>query len=57
VVRLTNEPAKRLAVRTRLKNAGCAIDDAASDWMRPETGGDFDAVWTPTRLGGPSVDD
>ena len=56
VVRLTNEPAKRLAVRTRLKNAGCAIDDAASDWMRPETGGDFDAaavVWTPTRLGGP----
>lgn len=48
-VRLTNAPPTRAALRSRLMNAGCAVDEGTSDWMRPEASGDFESVairWT-----------
>lgn len=50
VVRLTNDPARRAALRTRLRNAGCAVDDSGTDWAAAPAGGDFDAcavAWQP----------
>lgn len=41
-VRLNNETPTRNALRARLQTAGCRVDATASDWMRPETGGDFE---------------
>jgi predicted nucleotide-binding protein len=55
VVRLTNAAPTRLALRSRLQSAGCEIDEALTDWARPEAGGDFDAavvMWSPTRVNG-----
>jgi predicted nucleotide-binding protein len=59
-VRLTNAAPKRQALRSRLSGTGCAPGGGTtSDWLRPETGGDFDAAvveWTlgkPGRLVGP----
>jgi hypothetical protein len=54
VVRLTNAAPSRNALRSRLVTAGCAVDEGASDWMRPESGGDFDAAvieWSPADVG------
>ena len=59
VVRLTNETPRRNALRSRLVSAGCAVDEGASDWMRPESGGDFDAApiaWTSTAGENPPAD-
>jgi hypothetical protein len=53
VVRLSNEPGPRAALRERLKSAGCAVNEALSDWMKPDAGGDFDSAivpWEPLRL-------
>jgi hypothetical protein len=43
VVRLTNAPATRNALRSRLQGAECEIDESAADWMRPEAAGDFES--------------
>lgn len=51
VVRLNNGGPTRNALRSRLVNAGCEVDPAASDWMRPEASGDFETcliAWAPT---------
>lgn len=42
-VRLTNDVSARGALRTRLKNAGCAADDSWTDWLTSSAGGDFDS--------------
>jgi hypothetical protein len=50
-VRLTNDPAKRGALRSRLRTAGCAMHEHGSDWMSPSAGGDFEGCvvpWRPT---------
>lgn len=44
VVRLTNDPEQRSGLRTRLRNAGCAVNDAGEDWLRSPIRGDFEAV-------------
>jgi predicted nucleotide-binding protein len=44
VVRLSDTASSRNALRSRLMTAGCAVDEAASDWMRPGAGGDFEAA-------------
>jgi predicted nucleotide-binding protein len=52
-VRLTNDPRSRGALRSRLETAGCVIDQGASGWMVPETGGDFEGAivrWEPQRV-------
>lgn len=49
-VRLTNDPQRRAALRARLVNAGCAVDEATQDWLSVETAGDFEAAvveWAP----------
>lgn len=43
VVRLTNDAKTRSSLRSRLQDAGCAVDERGSDWMAPEAGGDFEA--------------
>lgn len=43
-VRLTNATGTRNALRSRLISAGCSVSETASDWMRPEAAGDFDAA-------------
>jgi predicted nucleotide-binding protein len=42
-VRLTNEPGRRSALRSRLKSAGCDVDDSGTDWTGAPAGGDFEA--------------
>jgi predicted nucleotide-binding protein len=46
-VRLTNTTQTRNALRQRLITAGCAVDQAASDWMTASAGGDFDTAVIP----------
>jgi predicted nucleotide-binding protein len=41
-IRLTNDAPRRGALRTRLRTAGCKVADGGTDWLSPETGGDFD---------------
>jgi predicted nucleotide-binding protein len=41
-VRLTNDAQRRAALRRRLGEAGCAIDDSGGDWLSADAGGDFD---------------
>ncbi len=41
VVRLTNDAERRGALRRRLMEAGCTVDDAGTDWLSPAAGGDF----------------
>ena len=41
-VPLDNSAAARQRFVARLKSAGCRLDDTGSDFLRPETGGDFD---------------
>jgi predicted nucleotide-binding protein len=51
LVRLTNDAASRNALRSRLIDAGCAVDDTASDYLSSGAGGDFEACvvqWSPT---------
>jgi hypothetical protein len=43
-VRINNSAEPRNALRSRLIGAGCTVDEDASDWMRPATGGDFEAA-------------
>jgi predicted nucleotide-binding protein len=43
-VRLSNAPASRGALRSRLQSAGCDINESAADWMRPEVAGDFESA-------------
>ncbi len=43
LVRMTNEPRKRAALKTRLATAGCALHDTGTDWLIPATGGDFES--------------
>jgi predicted nucleotide-binding protein len=49
-VRLTNNPAARGALRSRLITAGCSVEDSATDWTLPGAGGDFEApvIQVPT---------
>lgn len=52
-VRLTNDPQRRAALRTRLRNAGCHVDDSGSDWTTADAGGDFESClteWQPRPL-------
>jgi predicted nucleotide-binding protein len=42
VVRLTNDPESRLALRERLRTAGCEIDDKANAWRNSRDGRDFE---------------
>jgi len=52
-VRLTNAAPTRNALRSRLLNAGCAVDESAADWIRPEAAGDFEAAavaWNPVSI-------
>jgi predicted nucleotide-binding protein with TIR-like domain len=52
-VRLSNATPTRNALRSRLQGAGCLVSEGASDWMRPESGGDFEAAvifWRPLRV-------
>lgn len=52
VVRLTNDPGRRSALKTRLANAGCEVRDRGSDWMTALAGGDFEACLAePARTG------
>lgn len=60
-VRLTNDVGPRGALRTRLRTAGCLIDDSGTDWLTPQAGGDFEAClvgWQaqppPIRADGPT---
>jgi predicted nucleotide-binding protein len=49
-VRLSNVPQSRNALRTRLRTAGCELNDNAADWMDPGPGGDFEGCvieWSP----------
>jgi predicted nucleotide-binding protein len=46
VVRLTNAVRNREALRERLRNAGCAIDERRRRWRAPASGGDFNACVT-----------
>ena len=46
-VRLSNAPAKRTALRSRLEGAGCDLSDTGTDWLNPESGGDFEACLVP----------
>ena len=43
-VRLNNAVASRDALRKRLLDAGCAIDERRRRWRNPRTGGDFAGV-------------
>ena len=43
-VRLTNDPERRSALRTRLASAGCPVDDSGTDWLGASGGGDFDGT-------------
>ena len=55
VVRLTNNAQRRAALRNRLINVGCAVNETTQDWLAPETGGDFEAapiIWQPQSPGG-----
>ena len=50
-VRLSNAAPSRNALRGRLITAGCSVDESLADWMRPQSGGDFEAAiidWSPT---------
>jgi predicted nucleotide-binding protein len=50
VVRIDNAPATRASLRSRLINAGCSVDQSATDYLNPGAGGDFEstvAPWTP----------
>jgi len=54
-VRLTNDVTRRSALVSRLKTAGCAVDDSGSDWTNSRAGGDFDAAaiaWSPALIEG-----
>jgi hypothetical protein len=46
-VRLTNSAATRGALRSRLKSAGCDVDDSGVDWTAAPAGGDFEACLVP----------
>lgn len=58
-VRLTNDPEKRGALRTRLRNAGCEVVDSGTDWLDPIAGGNFDTgaiQWEPQTHAVPPID-
>ena len=42
-IRLSNAAATRSSLRSRLRNAGCAVAEDGTDWLHPETGGDLDS--------------
>lgn len=46
-VRLSNAPAKRTALKSRLEGAGCELSESGADWLTPEAGGDFEACVVP----------
>jgi predicted nucleotide-binding protein len=51
-VRLTNDVNTRSALRSRLRDAGCLVNDSGNDWLSPQSGGDFEACvipWQPVR--------
>lgn len=53
-VRLSNDPSRRTALRSRLETAGCALPSHTSDWLSSDLGGDFEAAaipWAPEALG------
>jgi predicted nucleotide-binding protein len=41
-VRLTNAPSTRSSLRSRLRSAGCEVDDSGTDWTTAPAGGDFE---------------
>jgi predicted nucleotide-binding protein len=49
-VRISNEPGRRQALLSRLKTAGCAVEDAGSDWMQAPSGGDFSTTASEERI-------
>ena len=49
-LRLGNDPKRRGGFRTRLRTAGCELDDSGTDWLSSTAGGDFDECeirWEP----------
>lgn len=42
-IRLNNTAPTRGSLRSRLRSAGCEVDEDGTDWLHSETGGDFDS--------------
>lgn len=47
VVRLSNDSESRGDLRSRLRTAGCDLDDTGVSWMTAEAGGDFEGCVIP----------
>lgn len=49
-VRITNQERDRERLRSRLETAECDLQRHGSDWLTPETGGDFDGAVLPSSV-------